>query len=589
MTQPFRPRDYLHDAWAPLSTLIGDGFNVTPLEGVVATWPREDDRRRLLAYRALSAMRDNLRRYWLPASQWVAQPRILRDGSLADVGTPPAMEYREYGHAAALVQAARALVLGDDQVIAVPAAADATDPEAGEDAAASEGRFAASVLTWLQAWAARERLQAKLLEGEEHAIGDGDAVYVLSWSAAANRPRLRVVDPGFYFPDFDAADRPEYRSWGWDDDQFPPVVHLAWEYEDADRVTWLRRTTWRLVPAGDVTVTAGVAALPLRDRPWGRSPWRCLHSVTEWRTDRLKPSFSLYTGTSGDPGGRVVEVERELDVDFIPVVHVPNDEPGERRWGRSLLTLLVQALDDLNGSDTDLATNAQLVASPATVTTGTAGMDLEGGPGAHWELPDGGSAGLVDTSKALDALLKYGDRMLEHVAINSRLAQALLGRIKPNEVPSGYALQLGFAPARSLLRELRLVRDDKYALLLRMAVRMAQAGRALGAGATPDLQLLLGASLPADRPVAIDEVIKLLKERAISRATAVRILMAAGLPIEDAEAELAAIRSTDFAGAGALVDATGNVGDAYEYLDLEPADDPTDPAPPADPATPPAA
>jgi hypothetical protein len=307
--------------------------------------------------------------------------------------------------------------------------------------------------------------------------------------------------------------------------------------------------------------------------------WRCLYRVDEWLTDRIPADVDLYGLGPNTPSHKAVVDEVDLGIDFIPVVMLPNDVPGQRRFGRSLFSRVAQLLDDIAGADTDLSVNGELVASSPVVTTGISGVELEGGPGARWEMPTGATAGLIDTSRSLDALIKLGTQLMERLAVNIRFGQALLGRIKPNEVPSGYALRLGFAPAEQLMREMRLVRDVKYPLVLKFAVRIAQVGGVLPPGPTPQLVMQLGNSLPADRAATITEVKDLLSAHAISPHTATLMLQAVGLPIEDIELELERIRQEMVDAAAKLVEATGNVGDAYHYLGVQPATDPTLPTP----------
>lgn len=145
----------------------------------IATWVDAHDVRRLTAYTVLGAYRNNTRRFHLPDSLWV-KPVGPHTGD--ELGNASAANYREYGDTALFIDAARSLLLGTDQIPTL-------DAKAGPD-----------FVEWLDQWAATERLTQKLLEGEEHSIGDGDGVYALSWPTAKVRPVLRVNDPGFYFP-----------------------------------------------------------------------------------------------------------------------------------------------------------------------------------------------------------------------------------------------------------------------------------------------------------------------------------------------------------------------------------------------------
>lgn len=528
---------YTHDEWAGLSYIPALGEDTRPPGQ--PTWVDDVDARRLTAYRVLAAYRDNTRRYYLPDEQWDA--RIENVDGLIRVNRPQAGGIREYGDCGLLVDTARALILGEDQSIEFPA--DQTVQADGKPADPSP------VDAWVYDWAARERLTQKLLAAESDAVSLGDSVYVLAPDAGKQRPRLRVYDPGFYFPDTQTTVP------GWVEDDFPPIVHIAWDETDAFGVTWVVRSTWRMAPLEQP-----------KTAPWGGSmTWTCLFRKARYRIDRLRENASIYTDDlARDPD--IVQDWTDLGVDFIPVVHVPNTPTGS--WGKSILVGVGQIMDDLMGADTDLATGAQTSASPAFVTTAPV-APLSGVPGEQLGLPMGASGAWTDTSKNLAALTGYVSGLLDRVAVNTRLAQALLGRVQPNDVPSGYALQLGFHPARQLMREARTVRDEKYPLLLRFTVRLAQANGWLAPGETPEMAITLGASLPADLPAAVDTVKALLPVHGMSVATAVRVLVQAGLPIEDAEAEVAAIRKEWFDAAVKIFEATGNATAAAQMLGID--------------------
>lgn len=518
-------QDYVNDLYAPLAHIpeLRDARRPRWMQ----SWVSMHDTRRLAAYNVLGSYRSNTRRFHLPQTMWLTPQG----------GQAPAEQMREYGDAALFVDTARSLLLGDEQTLRLP-----------DDAPAE-------FLTWLEDWAVKERLTQKLLEGEEHSIGDGDGVYVLGWSRVKNRPTLRVIDPGFYFPDLDAA--------GADVEEFPTTVHVAWEWKDdtTDRV-WIRRQTWTL---GDLEVPVATSYGETRQATcWYRSvdyDASELDGRDVYAFDLTKAEHRRIVSTDGNEDGWI-----DLGVDFIPVVHVPNDPSTQRTFGRALLLRISMLLDDLSGNDTDLVAAAQN-ANPALATTGvdaggvqTSGMQLA--------MPTGGSAAFIDTSKNLDALVKFSTELMNRLSINSRLSLSLIGKVQPDEVPSGYALELGFHPARQLLREMRTVRDEKYPLILKFAMRLAQTYGALPAGATPAARIELGASLPADKPAAIETVKDLLPVHGISTPTAVKILVDAGLPIEDATAEVNAIKAEWFDAMVKLVDATGDTAAARQVLGL---------------------
>jgi hypothetical protein len=526
-------RQFVHDTWAPLAYIPELGDTSTP--PTAPTWVDPVDARRLTAYRVLAAYLDNVRRYWLPDSRWETRAQNV-DGYMR-IEKGEASSYREYGDPGLVVDTARALILGEDQSVEID------DPRPVPDGGElpPDERH-----EWVRTWVVKERLTQKLLQGEANSVALGDGVYTLGFDTRTQRPRLRVYDPGFYFPDPHAAVE------GWGDDEFPPVVHLAWEYDDDQGVTWVRRHTWRMTRL-DHPVQA----------PWGGvREYTCLYRVVDYRLDRLIKNATVYSEELSTTTV-VVQDWTDLLVDFIPVVHVPNT-PGE--WGASILLRVGQILDDLANTDTDTALIGQTSAAPTLATDSPAPL-IDGRPGSTIQ----GAAGWVDTSKNLIAVKSLADSLLERLAVNTRLAQALLGRVQPNEVPSGYALSLGFHPARQLMREARTIRDEKYPLLLKFALRLAQANNVVPAGETPNMRISLGASLPADLQVAVETVKNLLPVHGISLDTAVRILAQAGLPIEDAEAEVAAIRRDMTEQAKELVEATGDVDAARERLGLGPS------------------
>jgi len=145
-------------------------------------------------------------------------------------------------------------------------------------------------------------------------------------------------------------------------------VHLAWETEQPDGRSILRRTTWRMVK-----LNHPVSA------PWGGTrEWTCVMEVIEIPTDRLQQGWTIYNLPADAAAVTVVKAATDLQVDFMPVVHVPNDEPGGRHFGRSTLMRVAMILDDLMGADTDLSISSELSAPTATVVKGAVS------PGPRW-------------------------------------------------------------------------------------------------------------------------------------------------------------------------------------------------------------
>jgi hypothetical protein len=532
-------------------------------------WMDEATWRRLWAYRLRRAYTTNVSRFFL-----------VDDGSRD--------EYREYGDAALIRDQAMSACIGREQTIAV----DGADDEDQVDTAAADRQ------TWLEDWADAERLPAKMVESERQAAGLGDSVYVLGWSGRKKRPRLQVYDPGLYHPVLDEAAA---------DDDYPSRVHLLWEIPPPRRggSPLLRRRTWELggiaplteqapddrgvfrrflfgVGDGQLVPQPGDQQLPdgrfARVYPWAEagdepSTVTCYYTDATWELNKLRGDWTVDTlpldqaqfGFTED--GQVAD-RLDLRIDFLPVVHVPNNVAGAEHFGQSVIDMVAQLIDDLSMVDTDVAGSATLAGTPviglagatlpqsAVQPDGTAAVTLS--RGQVWSMGAQGRMDVLDTSGQLAALRDARRDLLSRLSENARVPEAILGRVKASEVPSGFALQLMFSPFDSLIGEMRLVRGEKYALLLKFVQRLAQAGGDLPAGPNPRAEVRFGPYLPADMTAVIDQVVKLLAQKALSLITALRILQTAGVQIDDVEEEQKRIESSDLSGAQALFEATGD-------------------------------
>jgi hypothetical protein len=143
-------------------------------------------------------------------------------------------------------------------------------------------------------------------------------------------------------------------------------------------------------------------------------------------------------------------------------------------------------------------------------------------------------------------------------------------------------MALSFGPLQGLVDDMRLVRDEKYRLLLKFVQRMAIQYGELPAGPALDAWVAFGTYMPSDLPGVVLTVTSLLNAHAISTQTAVTMLVEAGLPIEDAAEEVDRIRGEHFEAAALLLDATGDEEAVREYLGLEgpPPEPKPIPAPP---------
>ncbi|MCX5328162.1 hypothetical protein [Streptomyces sp. NBC_00140] len=558
------------------------------------SWVPDEDLRRLAAYRLLAAYDSN------QAGQFAAMTGDDEAG----------VERRELGDASKLVDTALGYLLGSQQVISVAGAEHTDDEPTGESTAAL------AVQDKLRSWAEKELLPLRLQQAERTAILLGDAVYTVAWDPAKGRALLRTWDPGLYFPEW-----PEDGEQ--DGAEFPLRVHLAWELPEDKRrglKTRLRRVTYELGPispasrrgaakdgspareylytdSGDPILVKGDArnadtGIITRTYPWASnrpSPWTCFLTDAEWDLDDLTHTDLLYDLPMHKARYRVRsdgEVLDRLDlmVDFIPVVHITNSIPASgEHWGKPTVATVLQALDELSATDTD--------GSGASATTGSPIIGLAGSrlpidratgqplpvkvrAGTVWQLNDNGRMDVLDTSAQLAELRARVDHILDRIAANSRLTAAGLGTLDPTALPSGYALQLALGPLDSLVASMRLVRNHKYAVLLRMVQRLHQAGQAEGwpAGESLPAHLMWGPHTPTDRAAVLDEVVKGVGAGVLSVETGVRLLIDAGYPIDDAQAEIERIQSRAFDAAARLADATGDNAAVRAYLGLPAAD-----------------
>lgn len=472
---------------------------------------------------------------------------------------------------------------------------------------------------WLREWADDELFPQRVWENENQAVGLGDGVYVFSVSARARRVVVRVYDPGFYFPVLDAA--AEARG-------YPLTVHLAWDEDtDDDGVAdHLRRITYRLgpirprmaedrsgnlvpavrttmpgpggediavdLPAGDrdePTLIKGDTFNPATGMIERRYPWQaeddepstitCFMSDGLWELRDVKDSvYDLDPRRArylvNEEGIRI----RELDLmhDEIPVVHVPNTPATQAHFGQSSIARVLQLADDIADTDSDLQAAAALAGTPMV------GIESEGGvPDTITVAPGAvvtGKLTPLDLSASVTALREVAEDLRDLWSVNSQVSAEVLGRVKANEVPSGVTLAFGLGPYRSLIATLRLVRDHKYRLALRLVQRMSQAADWLPPGLTLPARLAFGSFLPSDRSQLVEEVVKLVRAHLLSRASGLRLLVAGGVEVDDIPEELRRIQAEDFEGAVSLASATGDDDCARTYLGIP--DDPNNPSEP---------
>lgn len=526
-------RQLILDAWSALGfkRTLGDGIDLPEGSWLPPSWTGEENQRRLIAYQLLEAYdRQSARRFRTALGLTAGQSDV-----------------REYGDPHLLNRTILAAVLGDTQTVTVPGADDETDLGAADG---SSGTALAAAQDWYRQWWDDERGPLKMHRCERRAVKLGNGVYVLGWNPDVGRVRLRDYDPGWYFP-----------AWQPDDEEFPSRVHIAWQVEqpgqEPGQVT-IRRITWDLRDADD-----GVPRTYLwNDKPTLKT---CYLTDATFTLDVAKRA-TVDDLTAGSAVYRTDEQgeirDRDLAVDFVPVVNLTNTIDDGDGWGEPATAAVAQIIDDLSQTDTDIQAAGATAAKPVVFISGATLGDqrMMYAPGEVLEIGDG-NATILDTSRSLDALLKQAANLEHRLSVNARVPDAILGRVSPADVPSGIALALSFGPLAAMVGEMRLARDEKYRLLFKFARRLS-----LAAGA-PDVppndtpaEMTFGPYLPQDEQAAIERVRALYggagERPVVSLETAVATLIEAGLPIEDAEDEARRIRMEDYVNAVQLLAAT---------------------------------
>lgn len=493
-------------------------------------WVPERDARRIRAYALLQAYFVNSARWWLAE----------------DAPSDEVHNRREYGDVKLLVEQTLTSLIGSSQTILVEDAIEQENAETSAEAVQQQ---------LLETWAEMELWPLKNIESERQSIKFGDSIMVIYWNEKKQRPCLTVYDPGFYFPYFDP-----FTNSGQED--FPDKVNICWEFEDdsdPQKVRrYVRRLQWFLAPYDD----GHEEQLPWNDAPTTDTCW---FSDGFWEMEGIGKDPNLFderkaTWISDDGNGEHVV---DLAVDFIPVVHVPNDISLQDHYGTALISHVLQLLDEIQSTDTDISRAAATAGSPAIAISGAALQKDENdevrgyGPGQVLEMGDG-SATVIDTSSGLKSLLELKDALLERLSVNIRLPEALLGRVKPNEVPSGIAITLSFTPHTGLINEMRKVRKHKNGLVLKFVSRFYMLHDQLTE--IHKAEYVYGSFLPADKQETMTLVVQLYTSKAISLETAVKMLIDAGYPIISVVEEIERIMSRDVAFANQI----GSMGDINE-------------------------
>ena len=523
----------IFDAWLPYRYKeVIDDSDSRGLSWLAPTWVGEH-RARLQAYKMLQGYRDNAARLFFDLTtpeEWAAMQKR-----------------REYGDAALLIETARSCVMGEDYSILVAGADD------DKNAAAKKRQED------FDQWAEDDNFATTLVEVERDGTTFGDGLYTVEWDSDRQRARVVPHDPDSYFPVLDDVSPGDY----------PTKVHIAWELTEAEAkrkhnvdrgVTIIHRITYELVPVGEV----GLKPYKLKYEPKPADKV-CVMTEAEYKASGVRGPNDLTDPiwTRTDAEGR--EYNRlPLMVDFIPVVHVPNTVAKKNHFGWSVVIFVLQLLDDLHSVDSDVQASSDLTGNPLLFTT-LMGNQQKVGPGAHFDGPEKATAEFLSGAEGLEALTKVRDGHLDRLATNSRITAAAQGRVDPAKIEAGIILSLTFGPLKNFVNEMRLARKDPYRILFRFIQRYMIINE-VWEGDVIDTDIAWGSYLPNDLTGIITTVTAAVKGGTMSLETAIRMMMEAGVPIDNIAEEIERIEKRDFEGATQLLDATGNDDEVEDYL-----------------------
>ena len=595
---------------------------------LIPSWVKRDqDIRRLKAYQILGGYMETV------AREFVIPPEGADLEEFQDA-------YREYGDAPMMVERIAAGVLGDDAMVTVvgvdeplsdraPIGLPPTPPsEELEDVAAkiaavayeAEQRVYEQATTakleewerrsnelpllqerqrWLQDWADKESLFAMLLEAEsETTIPLGDSVIQVGWNLGKKRPKLSLHDPGTYFPDLDETE----------DNDFPAVVHICWQYVetvDDEETEFVRRKTWEMFPLepgeDDEDPGADLGGTPLYFETGDEQTHSCLFTDATFLADdfddvyaELPTKGAVYNLVDVGDGEPIDAFRVALGMDEIPLVHYPNSlAKSGQHFGRGHLTRLAQLLDEMAGLDSDIGLASEWAARPPVAVAGMNPGDttLDLNPGQVLKMVEGGDLTVVDMAQNLSVLLEREKVALRRWSVNGGVPETLLGRADTAAVLSGISRALSFTPFVQLINRMRLARNAKNDLLLKMVQRVAihNGDETIGDGVWP-AEIRYGSFMPQDLPGLMEFLEPAIRSNLVSQQTAISMLAEAGVPSGDPDAELSAIRLIMGDTAGQVADATGSsaLGAQLLGVTIPETDDDIDPAtgqPIVDPTT----
>lgn len=618
----------LIDQYAGLDHKAGMDGDTSGEFDTIGPYYSDDQERRLRAYTILRAMVNTKAREF-----GKAPPEMTQEEWEANL--------REFGDAAVIAERIAAGVLGDTPTVGIVGADEAVPdrpliPEAPTDPATTDTEddenrneameaFEAAIYQtqlalwqanaqaifdqwvedveavpdrqarqqWLQDWAAADEFIAKMHEMEtEWTVPLGDSVVAFGWNPQTQRPESEIFAPDTYMPVLNQARTAD----------FPKKVHLVIPYEGVDEsgepADFVRRITYELVPIVGPDIEPGIDPGPpllyLEENQIQTET--CLFSDRTWEADDFKSVdndedngpgvFELIPDPGSDSLDSLIPADRiPLGLDFIPVVHFPNTlSRSGAHFGRSPLIRIAQLLDEIAGVDTDESLACEWAARPPVamsgIRAGTDELDLSAGKAVA--LGDGGNMHVIDMAQNLGEIGARLKSLLRRVSVNAQVPEGLLGRVDASDVPSGIAFTLSFTAFEQLIERLRMARQSKASLALKMVQRIAiqNADETIESAVVYPAEVRFGPFMPQDM-LGVAQIIKILWDaKAISQETALAMAQEAGIPSENLDAELSSIRgSAMMTEAAEMLDATGSHRAVFEFIGRQymTADDAVDP------------
>lgn len=555
----------LIDIWSGLDHKEGDS--------VAPTYVNETDKRRIDFYARARAYIETVGRHF------------LKD----DPDDPDkAEEWQEFGDPAAIVEQEAGAIIGDTityRVIgaddSIPDRPDYPDaPPAPDfegltaDQAAIERRVSeiesglwrqtveAAVERWasdiemrpflqnrqdeLRQWAADVKLTAVITENEiDNIVPLGSGIYEMGFDASNRRPNIEIIPPEYYFPDLDADGLiPE----------FPDRVIVCFPIDDGDRI---RRTVYELVPIaggsedlGDGTAVPSPRTSLLYHQDGEEFSRVCLKTVAIFDAAGFKDVYA--DEGNGTPEFQTAVVDGVVEVmnrfpiaaDYIPLVHMPNSLSKKTHFGRSSIARNGQLFDEIAATDGDESLASRWAGQPPVGVSGMApgSEELDLTPGKGVRLGENGSISTVPMAENLAQIGERITRLQKRLSAVSSIPDAVRGTADVGSVASGRLLSLSFVAFEQKVKRARMARE-KYSLILKFAQRIAIQNGVFEDPTVYDAEIVFGPYMPSDLAELADILTVLIAADLVSQETGLRMLQDAGVPSENVDAELAAIRA----------------------------------------------